>query len=399
VQEYTVEILFSETKDVPSSFDNLMTIPPDSIKSLLITESVLTLLPKIELVVADKGTFLEGNPLSDKDVLHVSLNNQLDLTDTEIYTPFMVSSVTATSDSFENQGVYIKVVGYMAADNAFSPYKYNAINGSSDTVIRKIALEMGLKFKADATGSESNYWYQNGNNYQYIKHVANRSYVPQDGVFVYGTLDGTINYTTIKTRMALDNIFTGVFDRDHVQNNVLLDEDLPYMYYDGYEIVDLSETYNNMCNYGGVVNKYNLLEYVEDPLVNLDKTTDLSNKRESYTTSPVFSDNLGIIGSKPLQDTIYNGKLQNTFTKYQLFSNSISININNSTNVSLFDKVDLAVPSLIDGDSIAEPYSGEYVVASISHSIVLNAGYAKRVLLCRNGINKSVLKKDYNGVV
>ena len=171
------------------------------------------------------------------------------------------------------------------------------------------------------------------------------------------------------------------------------------MYYDGYEIVDLSETYNNMCNYGGVVNKYNLLEYVEDPLVNLDKTTDLSNKRESYTTSPVFSDNLGIIGSKPLQDTIYNGKLQNTFTKYQLFSNSISININNSTNVSLFDKVDLAVPSLIDGDSIAEPYSGEYVVASISHSIVLNAGYAKRVLLCRNGINKSVLKKDYNGVV
>jgi len=397
-QLYTLQVLLSNSKDSSPSTETMVGIPYDSIVSLEITESIVTILPKIEMYVADAGTFLDGNPISDKDVLHIKINNNVEQPETEINATFIISGITILSDNYQNKGNAIKIVGYMAADNVFSPYTQNAINGTSNDVIRKISKKIGLKFKSDVTGSENIYWYQDGNNYQYLTHIANRAYVPNDGVFVYGTLDGTINYTTLKTKIVSEPKLTGYYEPDRVKNNVLGDDDVGIMYYDGYEIVDITEIYNNLSNYGGYVSQYDLTSYVGTDLKNMSKMTDLFNQNSKYTDQPVFVGNLGIIGDKPLLNTIYVGKVQNTFTKFQLFSNSISININNSTDVKLFDKVNLYVPSTFDGYPSAEPYSGEYVVTSISHSIVKDASYSKRILLCRNGINKSIIKKDYVGI-
>jgi len=397
-QLYTLQVLLSNNKDAPPSTETMLGIPYESIISLEITESVLTLLPKIDITIADKGTFIEGYPISDKDVLHVTMNNNTGMPESEIYATFIITGVTILSDTFDNQGNTVNIVGYMAADFAFSPHTYNAISGTSDSVIKKIATKMGLKFKGDANGYENIYWYQDGNNYQYLKYIANRSYVPNDGVLVYGTFDGTINYTTINTKQSKNVKFEGVYNRERVQNNILLDDDLKYMFFDSYEIMDLSELYNNTLNYGGNVGHYNLDTYDTFILSNKSKSTDLFNRNKRYSSDVVFNENYGIVGDKTLQNTIYKGKVQNTFMKYQLFSNSISLNINNSTAVSLLDKVDLGVPSTLDRTYLADPYSGEYLVTSVSHSIVSKVGYSKRVLLCRSGINKSMFKTDYSGV-
>jgi len=170
------------------------------------------------------------------------------------------------------------------------------------------------------------------------------------------------------------------------------------MFYDGYQIIDMSEMYNNMSNYGGSIATYDLTSYTTKDISYKSKFTNMFNKNKLYSSDPVFIANIGIVGDKTLQDTIYLGKTLNKFMKFQLFSNSISININNSTNVSLFDMVDLEVQSTLDNSFSAEPYSGKYLVTSISHSIVKDSGYSKRILLCRNGINKSIFKKDYVGI-
>ncbi len=395
-QDYQLEVMISGSKDAPPISSAMKGIPYDSIMKLEVTESVLTLLPRIELVVSDMGSFMDTYPIMDKDVLHVKFNSSLGDPLTEVYATFIISAVHILSDSVENHGNYVKIVGYMAANQAFSPFAYNSVRGSSDLVIRKTAMSMGLKFMSDVVGVENNNWYQNGNKYQFIRHVANRAYVPNDGVFVYGTLDGTIHYTSYNVRSVVPIRFTAEYNRSRVQNNVLNPiADAMYMYYDGYELVDINEIYNNKSNYGGVYTKYDLLRFGTLPLGPVSKTTAFLNKKATYYGQPTFSDNFGVVGDKTIQNTIYNGKLQNTFTKYHLFSNSISLNINNSTNVSLFDNVDLNLKSTFDRETVADPYSGKYMVTSISHSLVANAGYTKRILVCRHGINQSFYRKDY----
>jgi hypothetical protein len=108
---------------------------------------------------------------------------------------------------------------------------------------------------------------------------------------------------------------------------------------------------------------------------------------------------MGVVGDDSLTKTIYTGKVQNAYFKYNIFSVNLSININNSTNVELFDKVDFRLQSTIDNKEISDPYSGEYFVGAISYSLLRNSGYTKRVLLCRHGINKSDMKNQYVGVI
>jgi hypothetical protein len=65
----------------------------------------------------------------------------------------------------------------------------------------------------------------------------------------------------------------------------------------------------------------------------------------------------------------------------------VLININNSTNVKLFDKIDLDLQSTYDGKDISSSYSGEYLVGAITTVIARDLPIAKKVMLCRYGMN------------
>ena len=372
----------------------------ESIARLEITESVLTLLPKIEVVVSDGGVLLDRNPIVDKDVIHLRLNTRFGRETNEVVATFVISSFESVSAP-ENRGNVVVISGYMACNQMFSPYKRVAINGSSSDVVRRIANEVGLQFNSNEEGYEDVFWYQNGNNYSFLNHVMDRAYIPNDGVFVYGDLSGTLNYMSLRGALAQDVSLQARYDAQSMEDDIVVKDDLKQMFYNYYDVLNMTETYNNISNYGGTWSYYDLNEYVGTDIALIEKDTQLRNMKEDYFGIPVFSKGVGMIADKKLRNSVYRGRVQNYFAKYQLFSNSINLNIRDVTQVSLFEKVDLQMKSVGSNTEIVEPYCGEYLVTSISHSIVHDShpGYAKRVLLSRNGINKSIVRKDYDGIV
>jgi len=388
-QDYQLSIMMNHDKDVLPTPETAFVINMENVISLTVTESILTILPKLELVLSNNGAFLDLHPIMDKDVLHITFNSDIGDPKTEVHTAFIISSFKAISDSVGNVGTAFSIVGYMASNNTFTPFRRKSYRGSSDNVIRLISKDMNLKFNNDVSGVESVVWYQNSNNYQFLKHVSSRSYIPNDGVFVYGTLDGTLNYTSFKIKNALGYRFEAKYNRERVQNPVLLPEENKFMYYDSYDVLNVTEIYNNISNYGGWYSYYDGNTYITENIVSNDSTTELKNRDIKYNDIAVFSSNVGVVIDKSLQNSLYKGKLQNDYAKYNIFSNTLALNINISTPVKLFDKVDMNMPSTL-GDGNAEPYSGDYMVATITHNLTSQVGYVKRILLCRGGLNKPV---------
>lgn len=396
-QHYTLELYIN------NSVDNEETeyyIHQESVVRLEMTESILTLLPKIELSFLDKGNVVNAFPVLDKDILHIRLSPPFDTDELEINAKFTISSFKVLGVA-RNEGTLVNLSGYLATDNMFAPYRRTSRSGSSDQIIQSIANDVGLEFNSNTSGNESTYWYQDSNNYGFLKYVADRSYVANDGVFVYGDLSGALNYMSYKAVNALDVKFQARYNTDVFYSEIIADGDKEFMYYDNYDIVNNAEPYNNISNYGGSWSHYNLNEYVSEDINSFDSVTDLTDRRESYIGDSVFSIGSGIIAEPNLRNTMFRGKVQNSFAKYHLFTNNIYLNILNTTDVKLLDKVHLQVGSTSDFNGIAEPYSGEYLVTSISHSVIKDGfpGYSKRVLVCRNGINKSEIKTDYSGMV
>lgn len=397
-QSYDIEVYIDNPDR--SNGDNVRVIRSDSIISMEITESIFTLLPKIDIVISDRGNLIDRTPILDQDILYVHLNDISYRDETSIDVKFTINSFNAKS-VVDNKGNIITISGYLASSNMFSPYHYNAFRGSSDEVIKKVLYSTGLKFRSNTKGYEDIIWYQNSSNYTFIKHISERSYNPSDAIYVYGDTEGYINYNSLKHSLSQEIKYTAKYNLLKMQSEVLLKNEEHIMYYDRYDVLNNTTTFNMLSNYGGVRGYYNLEEYVTDTLYTVNSNTDYLNIYKDYVNTSSFYHNDGILAEKKLRDTIYKGMAQNSFVTYNLLSNTISINIRNTTKVKLMDKVDLNIETPYEKNRIVEPYSGEYIIGSISRSIIKdgNPGYCIQVLLCRNGINKTEdMFSNYNRI-
>lgn len=391
-QKYNLSI--SLVNSLGESYD----ISPENVISLSITESVLSLLPRFEMEISDKGSFLDDRAITDKSMFYIVIDNIIE-SEPIIDANFIISSFVANSDSLENQFNSFIITGYVECFDMFSPYLKRAYKGSSDTVISNIANEMGMTFDGRVVGVENNTWYQNGNNYQFIHHVGDRSFIDGDGVFVYGDVNRNIVYTSYDTEASRESTLIGYYSKDRVENNVLMGDDKKYMYFNAYNVMNNVDMYNNCVLYGGSYSYYNLEEYIYTDIELDSKLTDFYNQHQDYSDTSVFSIGVGLLPDEPIFDTIYKGKVQNAFYKYALFSNTILVNINNSTQVKLFDKIDFNLPSPFTRDGISDPYSGEYLIGSITYSIARNRPLEKQVILCRHGINNNPDDKSVKDIV
>ena len=150
-------------------------------------------------------------------------------------------------------------------------------------------------------------------------------------MFVYGDTKRILNYTAYKTEISKESKFTAYYSNDIVENNVIFDEDIQYMFFNGYNIMNNAEMYNNCVLYGGTYSYYNLEEYIYTDIELDEKSTDYYNQNNTYVDESVFSIGVGLLPDESIFDTIYKGKTQNAFYKYAMFSNTILLNINNST--------------------------------------------------------------------
>jgi len=358
----------------------------------------LSLVPKIDLVMNNVGGFTDKTPITDKSMLYISIDHPNkeygNVHDTEylINAKFIISSFYAVSDTFQNKYLTYNIAGYLAIDNLFNPNRRNYYLGSSDQVIDTVGSEIGFNFDGRVKGVEDNVWYQSGNNFQFLTHVADRSFIDGDGVFVYGTTDKRLVYTSYNTEASKEVAKIAKFDRSRVDNNVLLPnvvQDQKHMYYDGYNIMNNDEMYNNLYTYGGLYSYYNLTDYKYDTIHFDTKMTDLFNINKDHVNSPSFNIGVGLIPDESIFETIYRGKLQNSFYKYALHSTTILLNINNSTEVKLFDKIDLDLQSTFDNNEISPSYSGSYLVCAVTTVINRDMPIAKKVLLGRYGMNST----------
>jgi len=328
-------------------------------------------------------------------LIHVVVSNLVGDMDgsSTIDAVFIVSNFDIDTNKNGNKFAITNIIGYLYTTNIYSPYSFDTYKGTSDEVLSVVASNVGLKFKRHITGNDNHSWYKSGSNYEFIKYISNRAYIPDDGVFVYTTTDGYLHYNSLYNnfknepryiakydREDTDNIYSGIIENNNNMNNNIL-------YFKGYDVINNSGIYNNLFHYLGSYSYYNLDTYNYEYISLTKKNTSLYNMDKSSYNKLSSNKRRQIIGDSSLTSLV-SGEYQNKFYKYAITSNNISIDVNTSTPISLFDKIDLHLPD-VNGDGLSEPYSGEYDVISISYSFSDSVDYRKNVLIGRYGINNS----------
>lgn len=387
-QQYTIDVRIINDRTKISS-EHAYIIHADNIISINITENILSVLPKIEMVLSDAGDLLENRPIMDQDMLFVTMGGRNNPEDVSMV--FTISSFYFESDTLHNQSNTMKIVGYMECDGMMVDTYRRAFKGSSDEVIGEIINEIGLNYDSRVSGNESITWYQNGDNYQFVNHVANRSFISDDGVFVYGTKDGEVVYTSYGTEIVKDVAYIAKYDIKMIELPVLFKSDEYVLFYNTYNYINNTTLFNNAYTYGMVHTSYDLTEYSSLSYKADDKTTDFYNTYKKYKNTISSGIYMNAICDESYSGNIYHGMALNEYYRFNLFTNTMMLNVNPLSEVKLFDKTDLDFPSILyNREGTNNVYSGTYIIGSISYSIYRGGVYSKEVMLCRYGINESL---------
>lgn len=376
---------------------NEFPIESQNVISLTITESVIEILPKFDMIINNAGTFTESIPLTDKTMVRFQLDSIYKFNDNiqdgskYINSTFIISSYFAIADPAGNKFYTYNISGYLAYPSV--AVKFSAYKGSSDEVFKYISNNTGFTADIRVKGNESISWIQNNNALNFLYHVSERAFIPNDGVFVYATLDNKLVYTSLYTEWAKGANKTAKYNTDII---TVLNPSINIVY-NGYTMANNTSLYNNALTYG-----YQYIYHDGDSIVTptvkaTESMVSLYNRNINIPSNAITNfDDYGLIIDDRFKDTIFKGKIQNDYFKYLLFSNTVELNINNSSDVKLFEKVSLELRSMITPNTISEPYSGDYVIGCITHSITQNIPYSKKIILCRSGMNNydNVYVKD-----
>jgi len=369
-------------------------ISPANIISLTIREWVLDILPRIEIVFGDLGTFLETYPFEDGAEINVTLAKQKDSKDA-LSMDFYLSDYSVAV-KLDNKQYELTVVGIMKADNMFTIKTKSFGKKTSEDVFKVIAKEAGITFSNpnSVIPSDKMTWYQlNQCNYDFIKHILKRSFVPNDCIFFYASSNKKFTYTTLNKEIDKKTVRIAKYNIEQTEARDNPDKDKT-LYYNAYDIVNMSGRYNKESNYGLQV-KYYDLQSPKTIVYNSSKSlTKLTFKNKNYAGRPVYSmqgglyNNLNVYSEKYFESLIRNIYLVNNFFAY-----SVVIQADPDEKVELFDKIDLVLPSILT-EEMNGVISGEYLIGGIIHNVQYGSVYKKLISLHRNGMNESPYNKQ-----
>lgn len=394
-QHFYIDLKIKNKSGVNTSIVDLQ-LSKENLEYLIIKEDILTILPRIEMVLTDVGGLVDAFPLLDNDVMTISISPDENI-DPIIDMEFIISDFSFDSDNGANHFNKMKLVGYVYSEDLFVPYRNRSFKDNSVDILKKIAKETGINFENphNITPSDNMIWYQNQNNFNFIKHILKRAYIADDAVFFYGNTKNKFVYTSLNSEMEKEINFNAKFDENRVDNFILMENEKDVMFYNAYDVLNLNGMFNKMSNYAATFGYYNLKgEYIGGTVDKIIKFTDLYNKNKKYDGRPSIFCNAGLFGNNKVFEEYPRGIVQNKYLRYNLFATTLLLNINSMTDVKLFDKVNVSIPAILNGE-INEVYSGNYLVGGITHNVTSDGVYQKKTLLCRNGINKSEELKDY----
>lgn len=388
-QEYNLSVYLIDTNS------NEYLVPSDNVLTLTMTESVLEVIPKLDMIINNTGSFLDSTPLTDKLMIRVVLESPHRIVenmkdDNYVNAVFTISSYFMMPDPSENNFHTYNISGYLSYPHI--TIRFSSHSGSSDEVISYISNKASFISDIRAKGSESIAWIQNNNSLNFLYHISERAYIPDDGVFIYCTLGRKMVYTSLYTELAKNETLKAVYDKNRFRAYT----DKKLIHYDGYTISNTTSLYNNVLLYGYEYIHFNGNE-TKTSIINPPRPfVSLYNRNKVVPEDSItkFKD-YGVVIDDSFNDSILKGKVQNEYFKHLLFSNTVELSVNTASNVNLFDKISLSL-NIKSLDKISEPYSGNYLVGVITHSISYNIPYSKKIILCRYGINdyKSPFVKD-----
>ena len=372
-----------------------------NINYLIIREWVFNILPTLELQFYDSGYLTEISPLEDGEDIEVTISKNEDSDE--------IISLVFSFDDMEmgligdNRKTIITLTGHLKVDyNMFTLQTRSFARQTSKSVLQQIATESGIEFTnpRNIKPSDNMTWFQsNSSNFDFIKHVIKRAYIPKDVIFLYGDTRNKFVFTSLLAEMGKKESKITKFSVENTESSVRNENDKDNtIWFASYDIVNYSGFYNKKSSYGVSYTYYDLKDNaVTESYTDINKLTDLSfRNRKGVSKNGVYIDYVGDYFDNNIYGYQYfESKIRNPMLKNNFFANSLNINVNSLSKVYLFDTIEIQIPSLFGEGEVNEPLSGEYLVGGIQHEISQGNIYRKKVSIHRNGMNKNSNYKLY----
>lgn len=373
-------------------------VNPENITVLQVREWMFDAVPRIELIFTDQGVFFDKYPLEESDIL------TLELGVTRESEPVIVANFKCldyevipfvTGDSLG--GSAVRITGVLDNTDFFAPKKSRSFREVTSTdVITEIAGESGFEADIRTETNDTMTWIQaHQNNNEMIGHLLARMYKnDNDCLFCSTNRAGTMVVTSLQDAIAEEPKFVGVFQ---VRETAKLDEatdlddykvldDSEVIYYSGYRYVNMGGTLNRKIGYGQFTEYYDGTDpQIAESVSDIHSLTTGSNKLKELVETEAAHVVAGL-QSVNMHTNYIKAMSNNKYVKSEFCSSYLKITSKPNSEVNVFDKVDLAVPSQ-DGNFTDGTHSGEYMIGGIVHNISNKGLYTTDLYLFRNGKN------------
>lgn len=374
---------------------------PQNIEVLHIKESIFNIVPTLELVFRDDGTFLELFPLQENDEIKVSLSrtNEKDL---NIAASFSLQNYNVSNLDGDSQRMcLISLTGLLKIDNLYHPALTKSFkNKSSIDVLKSIATDCGLTSVVRISTSDLMNWLQlNQSNLSFMSEVTENAFKSDDVPLMGITRDKEMIVTSIGTESKRSEIAKCFFDPIQALNTGLDDKQKKAVYFNNYDIVDIAGYANKMGGYGMEYSQYDLTDNKVFTLgQKAHKFSEYLDKDKDNNKNP--SENFGayIYNQDNVHRNMFQAKAQNYYFIREFFKVGLVLHVNPINKVKLFDVLDVQFPSFGAEKKNGEMLSGKYLVGSIFHQASKAGFYRVALTLYRNGFNGSSYLKNYHVV-
>ncbi len=386
-------------------------INPLNIKSIVVREWIFDVFPTIEIVFIDNGVFFDLSPLEDNAEIVVEISKSKKK-ESPISMTFLLHDFDVYNTDIERgSSMMIRVTGIFDCRNMVYPIHNRSFKQrTSIAALEEIASECGVEVdKRISTTNDAMVWLQlNQNNYDMIYHILERSFKEKnDTMFAYIDRSGKMVITSLKNELEKEDLITARHDikkstldkqeDEEPDTEEAANEDNPIIYYNNYGYKYIGGTINKMIGYG-MTHTYNDTKDVQTVTLDSDEhlLSDFSYKEKDSVGKIVKHISYGTkFDVDNTHDNYLTALSQNEYLRKNFFTSNLTIFINATNKVNLFDKVSLVLPTMLpteltnDVPEINEVFSGEYIVGGILHQVFDKGQYKMVLSLFRNGIDKS----------
>lgn len=372
---------------------------PSNLQYFIIREWIYNILPTIEMQFLDDGYLSEVFPLEDQEDIKIVLAKHED-DENPIEMIFSVDDCSYEIKG-DNRKIVISINGHLKADKMFILKSRSFSIQNSSSVLSNIASENNLTFlnPHNIVPSDNMIWYQiNQSNFDFIKHVLKRSYIPDDVLMFYARVDKKFILTSLKREIDKREIKKSKFSIENYERNDKDEDDKDdTIWFSNYSIVNNSGFFNKRIGYGFGYSYFDLNDVVSETYSTIPKLTQLSFRNKNMKDITVRNETYAEINLANIySEKFYESMTRNRFLISNFFANSLVLNINALSKVNLMDTIDVYIPSLMQEDNHNEVLSGFYLVAGIQHEVSNGGIYKKKIALGRNGFNKNPDLRTYN---